>query len=193
MKQAQLSALFTAAVLACSSSVLAQDPAAPATGGTATTTPRTGKPAPLSSADKKFIKDSTEGMYFIMEAVGQAKNKATTEPVKQLSDKIKGDFEKVWGDIAGFASENGESVPTELKGGDKTAMERMKKAEGDKWDKEFLKASGKEAKKLGRVFATGEKSVQNPQLKEIAAKHAWSMAALDAEFDKAEKEVAKLK
>jgi hypothetical protein len=123
--------------------------------------------APLAAGDKKFVKDQTEGLYFVMELIGQSKTNAQTEPVKKLGEKAKADFDKVWGDVAGFATNNMEELPKELKGADKSAAERLKKADKKNWDKEFLKTTGKEVKKMARAFKDA-KTLVSPDLKKIA-------------------------
>lgn len=180
----KLPAILVTAVLATSSVLFAEE--APATQSTAA------KKAPLAAGDKKFIKDQTEGLYLVMEFVGQAKANAQTEPVKKLGDKVKADFDKVWEDVAGFATNNGELLPKELKGSDKSAMERLKKADKKNWDKEFLKASGKEIKKMAHAFKDS-KSLANPELKTIADKWGAVMSGYEGEWDTTEKEVAKIK
>lgn len=177
---------FALIAVFCSASGFAQlTPAAPASGGAAE---KTEKAKPLSSSDKKFLKDSTESIYLILELVGQGRTAASNEAVKTLSGKMKGDLDKAWGDIGGLATDRGETLPTELKGSDKTAADRLKKADGSKWDKEFLKATDKEFKKLARTLETG-KSVQDPELKTAAERWASTMAGYAAEIDKAEKDL----
>lgn len=162
---------------------------APATTSTATT-PTAGKPKPLSAGDKKFMKDSMEGMYYVMAIVGKVRNSARLEPTKTLGSKLKQDLDKVWADVGGFASERGETIPNDLAGADKSKSERLGKA-GEKFDKEFTKIVSKEMDKLAKTFQTAEKSAQEPQIKEIAAK--WSATLKeDAELaDSTAKEVSK--
>lgn len=195
----RLFALLACATLGASSSVYAQaaTPAAtgtpPATGATTTPTGKTSaKATPLGGGEKKFIKDASEGMYLVLELVGKAKESATADTTKKLAEKLKSDLDKVWADVGGFASAKGETLPSELKGSDKTAAERLKKADKDKWDKQFLTTVGKEMKKVGRTFESA-KSIQNPELKTIAEKWRPTLVAYDAEITKAEKEIAKTK
>ena len=198
--------LLAAAICALPLAVFAQNPppagappagappagAPPAPGAPATGAKPAAKPVPLNASEKKFLKDSTEGMYLVMDLTGQGKTNATTETAKKLSEKVKAEFDKIWGDVAGFASANNEPVPKELKGGDKSASERLKKADKGKWDKEFVKIGGKEIKKLTKAF-TDTKSMQNAEIKAIADKWRATMSGLEGEFDAAEKEVAKAK
>ena len=175
-------------------------PAAPAgtatgTAGTGTAvgvagTPAAAKPKPLGAGDKKFLKDSLEGMYFVMELAGKSKTSAKLEGTQTESNALKSDLDKVWADLAGFASNVGEKVPSELAGGDKGKAERLGKA-GDKFDKEFFKLVNKEVEKLAKSFESAGKSGQDPEIKKIAMN--WGAALKDhvAKLDAAEKEAAK--
>ena len=164
----------------------------PATGTGIAPTAKSGadKPKPLGSTEKKFVKDSTDTMYLVLESVGKVKDSANSEATKKLGEKLKADLDKVWADVAGFATANGETLPSELKGADKSAIERLKKAEKEKWDKQFLNLAGREMKKLARVFDAA-KSLQNAELKGIAEKWKPAVAGYDAEINAVEKENAK--
>ena len=175
--------LTTAVVLAVSSVFAAEEPA------TQSTAP---KKTPLAPTDKKFVKDQTEGLYLVMELIGQSKTNAQTEPVKKLGEKAKADFDKIWGDVAGFATNNMEELPKELKGADISAAERLKKSDKKNWDKDFLKLTGKEVKKMAHAFKDS-KTLVSPDLKKIASDWGAVMSSYEGEWDKTEKEVAKIK
>ncbi len=150
------------------------------------------KPKPLSTSDKKFLKDSTTGMYYLLDLLGQGKTRATGTEVKALCEKMNGELEKVWGDVAGLATANEIELPSELKGADKSQAERLKKAEGAKWDKDFLKIADREVKSLVRNFDSAESS-QAPEIKAVAEKWKPTIANYSKEIDKTEKEAAKAK
>lgn len=191
-------AFLASLALAMPHAVFAQ--AAPAAPGTTSPTPATGaapagkssaeKPKPLGAGEKKFLKDATEGIYLVLETVGGAKQSATAEATKTLADKLKTELDKVWEDIAGFATANGETLPSELKGGSKSAVERLKKAEKEKWDKQFLNIAGKEVKKLVRAF-DGAKTLQNQELKTLVEKHRPTITRHEVEITSVEKDLAK--
>jgi len=194
----RLTVLLAFCALATPASVFAQAaPAAPgatppAAGVGAAPTGKSSaeKPKPLGSTEKKFVKDATSSMYVVLESVGKAKDSANTEATKKLGEKLKADLDKVWGDVAGFATANGETLPSELKGADKSAIERLNKADKEKWDKLFLNFAGKEMKKIARVFEGG-KNLQNAELKVIAEKWKPTVSGYDAEITAVEKEIAK--
>ena len=152
----------------------------------------TAKPKPLGAGDKKFIKDSLEGMYYVMDLAGKAKTAAKFEGTKTEAAALKGDLDKVWAEVAGLASNVGEKIPSELSGGDKGKAERLGKA-GDKFDKEFFKIVNKEVEKLAKTFESAAKSAQDPEVKKIAATWEPTLKGHVAKLDTAEKEVAKAK
>jgi predicted outer membrane protein len=185
MKQAVLS---TIAVLASVTLGFAQAP-------TTTTAPTTGtaaaKPKPLAAGDKSFLKNTAESLYFLITIADKSKRSANSEPVKKLGEKMAGDLNKIWGELGKIAETNKETLPTELKGSDKTTSERIGKAEADKFDKMFLSSADREAKKVARTFESGAKSLQDPSLKTLAETWGPTVKTLSEEIVKTEKEIAK--
>ena len=160
-----------------------------AAGATATVT---AKAKPLGTADKKFLKDSLDGMFYVMELIGKTKTGAKVEVTKTESGALKADLDKVWAEVAGYASNNNEKVPAELTGGDKGKAERLGKA-GDKFDKEYFKIVNREVEKLQKTFESYAKSGQVPELKTMAGNWEPTLKGHVAKLDAAEKEVAKTK
>ena len=166
------------------------------TQGTGTTAGATAaviaKPKPLGTAEKKFVKDALEGMFFVMDLVGKARTGARVEVTKTEGGALKADLDQVWAEVAGYASNNNEKIPTELAGGDKGKADRLGKA-GDKFDKEFYKLVNREVEKLQKTFESYGKSGQMADLKTIAGNWEPTLKGHVAKLDAAEKEVAKTK
>jgi predicted outer membrane protein len=158
----------------------------------ATATATTDKPKPLSAVDKKFVRDSLDSMYFLMEIIGRAKKEARVDATKQVANKVHGDLTKVWEEVAGVAGERGEKIPTALAGSDKSKAERLGKS-GDRFDKDFFRLAGTEAAKLVRTFDSAAKSANEEAIKKIASTWAPTIKNDADELDKAEKEAAKAK
>ena len=155
-------------------------------------TPPAAKAKPLGLPEKKFIKDSLDGMFFVLELIGKTKTGAKVEVTKTESGALKADLDKVWADVAGVASTNNEKIPTELTGGDKGKAERLGKAK-DNFDKEFYKLVNKEVERLQRIFESYGKTGQVPEIKAIATNWEPTLKGHVAKLDAAEKEVAKAK
>ena len=160
-----------------------------AAGVTATVT---GKPKPLGAGDKKFIKDSLEGMFFVLELVGKAKNSANAEITKTTGAALKADLDKVWAEVAGIASTNGETIPVVLAGSDKGKAERVGKA-GKNFDKEFYKLVNREVEKLDKSFESAAKSGQDAAVKTAATNWGPTLKGHVAKLNAAEKDAAKAK
>jgi predicted outer membrane protein len=183
--------IFT--TLLAASFALAQDPAATTTTPPAATTAPGAKPKPLAAQDKSFVKNTTESMYFLINIAEKTKRQAVSEDVKKLGAKITENLNKAWGEIGTVASAAGETMPTELKGGDKAYAARLGKAEADKFDKMFAEQAGKEAKKLARYLETGSKSAQNAELKALGEKYAAMVKGYESEAETVEKALNKPK
>jgi predicted outer membrane protein len=191
MKFSHLALLATCALFPLNLLAQAATTGTTAPGGTPGAGAATEKPKPLGPADKKFIKDAGESVYYELALVEKAKIKAGSNAVKTLGEKLNTDLKKVWEEVATVAQSNNEKMPTELSGGDKSAAERLNKLDGEKFDKQFLGLISKEAKKLSRVFDA--KSLQNADVKKVADNYGATLKNHVTEIDKAEKEAAKAK
>jgi len=181
-----------AAVLALTHSAgLAQ---APATPGAATTPPATGtaeKPKVMSMPDKKFVKDTAKSFFYEMKLAEAAKGGATSEATKKFAELVNKELLKGWEPLGEIAKANGEILPTELTGGDKSALERLKKIKGDGFDKLFFREILKEAKGIERDFKTAAKSATDPAIKSFATNYLAIVEGHLTEGEKAEKESTK--
>jgi putative membrane protein len=185
--------VFAASLLFLPATLFAQATTTGATppGGTPGAGATTEKAKPIAPADKKFVKDAGESIYYELALAEKTKVKAGTDAVKKLGEKLNQDLKKVWEEVATFAQANNEKMPTELSGGDKSAAERLGKLDGEKFDKQFLSLISKEAKKLARVFDA--KSLQSPELKKVAENYGATLKNHVTEIDRAEKEASKAK
>ncbi|MEQ1861967.1 MAG: DUF4142 domain-containing protein [Chthoniobacteraceae bacterium] len=165
----KLPILLAAVLLATPSLLLAQ--ATPATPAPATPA---GKPKPLASSDKTFVKNSLEGVYFLTQLAekerGFERDNPVSDNLKKLARAMGGDGGKIWGEIATVATNHGETLPNQLKGSDKTKVAGLGKLKVDKFEKELAELAEKEAKSLLKVFESGAKSVQHAELKAIVEK-----------------------
>ena len=152
----------------------------------------TAKAKPLGAIEKKFVKDALDSMFYELELTGKTRDKLKVEGAKTVASTVKGDLDKVWADVAGFASSNDEKIPTVLAGGDKQKADKLGKTK-DKFDSEYLKLVGHEAAKLARTFEGAAKSSPNADIKKIAETWAPTLKEHVTKIDAAEKEAAKAK
>lgn len=159
-------------------------------------TPAAVAPAkPLAQNEKKFVKDAAEQMIAEIHLVEITRHAGPgSEALKKSNEKMNKELGEAWGELATIAQTHKIDYPkTDVSPGEKTAIEKLKKLEGDKFDKGFLKALSKETKKTAQVFTTAGKSVQNPELKTYVEKWAPTVAAHHAEVEKAEDDAKKAK
>jgi putative membrane protein len=130
---------------------------------------------PLSTADKKFIKDASESMYAEMAIVDIALRRnrpvgATGDVAKKLGDKLHPDLKKVWEELSAFAQLKNEKMRSELSGIEKREIEQLRLVDIEKFNKQVVALLEKETKKLALIFES--KSVQHPALATIVESHA---------------------
>ena len=196
MKKSLLSISLHAATVCAfallSPSAVAQTSATSTTGAGGTTAAGA-KAKPLSAAEKKFIKDASESVYYALHLTGMAEKNASATPTKEVAKSIKEDGDKIWEELGAIAQAKGEKMTTDLSGGDKSSSERLGKNKEDKFDKPFLKELSKEVKRLATAFQTAAKSAQDPEVKTFAEKWLPTLKKHEEAADKAESEAGKRK
>ena len=172
--------ILLATLLAVSTPVFAQAPAA--------TSPLAAR---LGDPEKKFIKDFTEQHLFEQELVNKAKAKDTANPIGAatgaLYKKVMGDLGKSWTEFATLTQEKKVEITTTAKTSDRAAATAVGKLDGVKFEKEFVKVLGKEAKHTDTLLTTAEKSVRDAEVKAFIEKWAPAFKAHLTEIDAAEK------
>ncbi len=185
MKPISLIAL-TAALFTVATSALAQTPAA-----SSTLAPK------LPEADKKFIKDFSEQHTFEQELANKARSKemsATrdkkpnplTPATTTLYRKVLGDLTKSWTEFATLSQEKKVDILASAKPKDAAEATALGKLTGDKFDKEFVKILGKEAKKTDLMLTTAAKTLRDPEMKAFVDKWAPAFKGHLADVEAAE-------
>ena len=201
LASAHLRHSFAAAALLVltSPAVFAQAPVPPATTpavGATTTAPggaaAADKPKPLAPADKKFIKDAGKSIFYELELAAAAKTGATEEGTKKFGELVNTEMHKAWEALGTIAKAKGEILPTELTGGDKGSIERLKKIKGDNFDKLFFREFMKEAKGLERDFVSAAKfATGDPEIKNFATNYLAIVKGHVNDGERAEKTAGK--
>ncbi len=162
-------------------------PATPAPAGAATPA----KKVPLSSTDKQLIKNSAEPQLTLLHLseIIAGPTPPGSATVQKLATDTKKAVTESWGDLGTIAGgHGGEMPPTTQTPAEKKDIADLRKLTGDKFDKAFLKALEKEAKRANTVFTAGAKSAQDPDLKAAFAKYQPIAAKLEADAIAAEAE-----
>ena len=157
-------------------------PAAPGTAPAATPAPK-----PLGVSEKNFIKNAAKSINYQLELTKVAKTGVTDEKLAKVRDTVLRDLGKAWEGVKKVAAAGGETVATELTGGDKMDVERLGKLKDDKFAKQWLEDLTKEAKKLDRDFETASKTLQDPEIKTFAANYGPTVRSVFTSAESAEK------
>lgn len=173
-----------AALLLPSASMFAQAPAATPAPAAATPAPK-----PLSVGEKNFIKNASGSIYYLSQLAAAAKTAVTDEKLARFRDTTSRDMKKAYDGLNTFAKAHGETITSELTGGDKTSVERLAKLKADRFAKQWLEDLQKEAKKLEKDFEAAARSVQDPDLKTYVANYSPLVRGTFAAAESAEKEL----
>ena len=194
---AHLHRLLTAAALLAltGSAAFAQVPAPGAPAATTTTGLGGGaaadKPKPLAPNDKKFIKDAGKAIYFELQLADLAKTGAKEDATKKFGELVNTELHKAWDALGTIAKEKGETLPTELTGGDKGAAERLKKTKVEGFDKLFFREFLQTAKGLERDVISASKTAGDADIKNFAVNYQAIVKGHVTDGDKLEKNVGK--
>lgn len=130
-----------------------------------------GGSASVSASDRKFMMEAAgDGMYEV--AVGKlAAEKANSPAVKKFGETMVSDHTKANNELKQLASTKGVTLPGELPADKKVELERLSKASGASFDKQFVQTVGlKDHMADIKKFETAARESQDPQLKAFAQK-----------------------
>lgn len=175
-----------AALVLPSASLFAQAPAA-------TPAPGAAAPAakPLSPVEKNFIKNAGKSLYYLIQVNAPAKTAVTAENLSRSRDKLSSDLKKAYDGLNTLAKARGETITSELTGGDKAGVERLGKMKDDKFTKQWVDELMKEAKKLNKDFEAAERTLQAPDVKQYAADYSAIVRGIFASVESMEKALKK--
>lgn len=131
--------------------------------GTATTTAAA---AALSEADRKFVTDAAAGGMYEVQVSQLAASKASDPKVKAYGEKLVQDHGKANDELKSFASSHDVALPTSLPADKKAQLDKLSKASGADFDKQYVKMVGMDDhKKDIAMFEKASKDAKNPELK----------------------------
>jgi hypothetical protein len=141
--------------------------------------------APLTAADKKFIKDASEALYLELSIseIAIRRNRpvgASVDAARKAGDLVHDDLKKVWEELSAVARAKNEKVRDELTGVEKREAEQLRSLDVDKFNKQVVAMLGKESKTVAQIFAT--KSIQHPALRTIIERHSPTLTKHAAEL-----------
>lgn len=152
----------------------------------------------LAEADKKFIKDFAHQHQFELALVERARGKEMgavrdnkpsplAPAVSTLYKKLHTELTNSWTEFATLSQSKKVEIPVGAKPADMADVNALAKLAGEKFDKDFVKTIGKEAKKTDTLLTNAAKSARDPEVKAFIEKWAPAFKAHLAEADTAEK------
>lgn len=155
-----INSAIVVAALALSGVAFAQEPKTDKGGKVTSTTTQGPRKAPLSSADKSFIKEAAKGGMMEVAMGRVAEKHATSADVKKFGARMVTDHGKANTELKSIASEEAVDLPAEKEGGKWTS------------DKEYMAMMVKDHEKDVAAFEKEAKESSDPELKSFADKTA---------------------
>lgn len=124
----------------------------------------------LSSADRKFVEEAAEGGQMEVELGQMAKQKASNDAVKQFGERMATDHSKANQELAQLAAGKGIELPKQPGRKAQSEQDRLSKASGSTFDREYVKMMVKDHEKDVAAFKRASKDAKDPDVKAWAAK-----------------------
>lgn len=168
---------FSLALASIVLSTSAQTPTTPTQFGTAGTgsgaaaSGTVSAPAkPLSSSDKKFVKDVSGAILLeqkYLQLVESNKTATFSEDTTKATGKMSGELKRIWTALATLATAKGAEVAQEVEKNDLAKVQKVGKEKPEKFEKEFFQELGKETKKTSKLLDAA-KTLQDAEVKRFA-------------------------
>jgi putative membrane protein len=124
----------------------------------------------LSDADRKFVEEAAEGGQMEVELGQLAQQKASNDAVKQFGQRMATDHGKAGQELAQLAAGKGVELPKQPPRKSQMEKDRLSKASGAAFDREYVKMMVKDHEKDVAAFKRASQQAQDPDLKAWAAK-----------------------
>jgi len=124
----------------------------------------------LSARDYKFLKEAASGGMAEVELGEMAKTRGTDQSVRSFGERMVTDHKKANDELKQIASSKGVTIPTEVASSDRTTFDKLQKASGAQFDKEYASAMLKDHRKDIKEFKDAADDVKDPDLKAFAQK-----------------------
>jgi putative membrane protein len=124
----------------------------------------------LSSADTTFANKAAQGGMAEVKLGELAKEKASSQAVKDFGQKMVDDHSKANDELKQIASKDGITLPTGLAAKDQATYDRLSKLSGTEFDKAYMRDMVSDHRTDVNEFRRESQSGSNPDLKAFAAK-----------------------
>ena len=124
----------------------------------------------LTEKDYKFVKEASRGGMSEVDLGNLAKQKGTSQSVKDFGQRMVRDHTKANDDLKQIASQKGATLPSELDRSDRSTMDKLQKATGADFDREYANAMVKDHRTDVKEFQNAAQNATDPDLKSFAQK-----------------------
>ena len=124
----------------------------------------------LSEKDYKFVKEASRSGMSEAELGNLAKQKGTSDSVRNFGERMSRDHQKANNEWKDIAAKKGATIPADLTHGERSTMDKLQKANGAEFDKEYSQAMVKDHKKDVKDYKDAAEDLKDPDLKAFAQK-----------------------
>ena len=149
---------------------LAAPAAAQAPAKTAKTHSSAASSTAVAAADRAFAREAAVGGMAEVDLGNLAKEKASSQDVKNFADRRVTDHSKANDELKQWASQHNVTLPAELDARHKATHARLEKLSGDAFDKAYMRDMLTDHRQDVAKFKTESKSARNTDLKDWAGK-----------------------
>ncbi len=122
----------------------------------------------LDRADAKFVREAAIANMAEIEAGKLAQQKASDPKVKQFAQHMVDDHTKASQQLQQLASSKGAQLPGEVDRKHKRLMDKLSKADGDDFDRHYMRAQVDDHEKTVKLFEKEAKNGKDADLKQFA-------------------------
>ena len=119
----------------------------------------------LTDVDSKFVMEAAEGGQMEVELGQLAQQKASSDAVKQFGQRMVTDHGKAGQELAQLAASKGVELAKQPSRKTQMEKDRLSKASGSAFDREYVKMMVKDHEKDVAVFKRESQQAQDPDLK----------------------------
>lgn len=148
------------------------------------------KPANKGAGDSAFVTKAAQGGLAEVELGNLAKQKASSDAVKQFADRMISDHGKANDELKSLAGGKNITVPSAVGAKDKAVMDRLSKLSGPAFDRAYMRDMVADHKKDVAEFQKEANNGRDADVKSWAAK---TLPTLQEHLKIAEDTAAKLK
>jgi len=138
-------------------------------GTTAATGSMNSKASTLSSGDRKFMENATQGGMAEVKLGQLATQKGQADPVKQFGQRMVDDHTKANDQLKQVASTKGVNLPTDMDKSSQREYDKLSKMSGAQFDREYMDHMVSDHKKDIGEFQKEAKNGKDPDVKQFAS------------------------